>query len=82
MRSAMRRLNYSWGLSRIRSALPLFLLLLSLPLLSLLFLLLWPPLDFLLPALWPLLLPVAVRFVGGHVSWFLISVSRRPSVQF
>ena len=69
------------GSSRMRSALPLLLLLLSLPLLSLLLLLLWPLLDFLSPALWPVVLLAAVKFVGGHLSWFLIALSRRLCVQ-
>jgi hypothetical protein len=49
--------------------------------LSLLLLLLWPLLDFLSPALWPVVLLAAFKFVGGHVSWFLIALSRHLSVQ-
>jgi hypothetical protein len=77
----MHQPNCLQGLSRMRSALPLLLLLLLLPLLSLLLRLLFPLLQFLAPALAPLLLLAAFKFVGGHVSWFLISVARRFSVQ-
>jgi hypothetical protein len=77
----MQAPNYSLVSLRMRPALPLLLLLLSLPPLSLLLLLLFPLLHLLSPALSPLLLLAAFKFVAGHASWFLTALARRSSVQ-